>query len=42
MRRYIERNVEDLIANTIIDSYPNKIIGAHLYTEDGEIKIKTI
>ncbi len=42
MRRYIERNVEDLIANTIIESYPNKIIGAHLYIENEEIKIKSI
>lgn len=42
MRRYIEREVEDLIANTIIDKYPNKIIGAHLTVSDSKIVITTI
>ncbi len=42
MRRYIERNVEDLIANTIIDAYPDKIIGAHLDVNNDIITIKTI
>ena len=42
MRRYIERNVEDLIANSIIESYPNKLIGVHLDVADDKITIKTI
>ena len=42
MRRFIERNVEDLIASTIVDKYPDKIIGVHLEVEDGKIVIKTI
>ncbi len=42
MRRYIERNVEDLIANSIIESYPTKLIGVHLEIADDKIKIKTI
>ncbi len=42
MRRYIERNVEDLISNTIIESYPEKILGAHLLLKGDKIVIKTI
>ena len=42
MRRFIERNVEDLIANTIIEAYPTKLIGAHLDVESEHITIKTI
>ena len=42
MRRFIERNVEDLIANTIIEAYPNKLIGAHLDVKENQITIKTI
>lgn len=42
MRRYIERNVEDLIANSIIESYPKKLIGVHLDVADDKITIKTI
>ena len=42
MRRYIERNVEDLIANTIIDKYPEKLAGIHLGAADGKINISSI
>ncbi len=42
MRRYIERNVEDLIANAIIDSFPNKLSGIALVVDNGEIQLKTI
>ena len=42
MRRYIERNIEDLIANTIIEAYPEKIIGAYLDVENEKITIRTI
>ena len=42
MRRFIERNVEDLIANTIIEAYPSKLIGAYLDVNDNKITIKTI
>ncbi|MBQ9070294.1 MAG: ATP-dependent Clp protease ATP-binding subunit [Clostridia bacterium] len=42
MRRYIERNVEDLIASTIIEKYPEKIIGIYLDVADGKVTIKTI
>ncbi len=42
MRRFVERNVEDGIANTIIDNYGKQIIGIHLSLVDGNIKIDTI
>ncbi len=42
MRRYIERNVEDKIANIIIDNYGTKIIGIHISVNDGEIAINSI
>ena len=42
MRRFIERNIEDLIANTIIEAYPSKLIGAHLDIFENKIIIKTI
>ena len=42
MRRYIERNVEDLIANAIIESFPSKLCGIALVVSDGKIQIKTI
>ena len=42
MRRFIERNVEDLIASVIVDKYPEKIIGVHLDVENDKIEIKTI
>ena len=42
MRRYIEKNVEDKLANLIIDSSGVGIIGAHIDAENEEIKITTI
>ena len=42
MRRYIERNVEDLIASTIIDKYPDTVCGVHLDEENKKIKLSVI
>ena len=42
MRRYIERNVEDLIANTIVEKYPEKIVGMYIDVENDKITIKTL
>ena len=42
MRRYIERNVEDLIASTILEKYPDKVIGIHLFIKDEKIAIEAI
>ena len=42
MRRYIERNVEDGIANVIIDSMPNKVYAIAITAKDGKIKIDSI
>ena len=42
MRRYIERNVEDSIANLIIDSMPNKIYAIAITSADGKLKIDSI
>ena len=42
MRRYIERNVEDSIANVIIDSMPNKVYAIAITAKDGKIKIDSI
>ena len=42
MRRYIERNVEDMIANIIIDSLPNKIYAIALTVSDGKIKFDSM
>ena len=42
MRRYIEKNVEDGIANILIDNYANRPSGIGLSVKGGEIKIDTI
>ena len=42
MRRYIERNVEDSIANLIIDSMPSKIYAIAVTVRDGSLKIDSI
>ena len=42
MRRYIERNVEDNIANLIIDSMPNKIFAIAITVSGGKLKIDSI
>ena len=42
MRRYIERNVEDNIANLIIDSMPTKIYAIAITASEGKLKIDSI
>jgi ATP-dependent Clp protease ATP-binding subunit ClpA len=42
MRRYIERNVEDGIANLIIDSMPDKIYAIAITASNGKLKIDSI
>jgi ATP-dependent Clp protease ATP-binding subunit ClpA len=42
MRRFVERNVEDKIANIVIDSYGKTIIGLHIAVADDDIKIDAI
>ena len=42
MRRYIERNVEDSIANIIIDSLPTKIYAVAMTVKDNKIKFDSI
>ena len=42
MRRYIERSVEDRIANLIIDSMPNKIYAVAITVSGGKLKIDSI
>ena len=39
---FIERNCEDLIANTIVEKYPEKIIGIYLDVDDDKVTIKTL
>ena len=39
MRRFIERNIEDKIANIVIDNYGSNIIGMALSIVDNEIKV---
>ena len=42
MRRFVERSVEDSIASLIIDKAQTSLLGIHLTTEDGKIKINSI
>ena len=42
MRRFIEREVEDKIANIVIDNGKNGLLGLHLFIENGEIKVNSI
>ncbi len=42
MRRYIERQVEDKLANVILDNYHNNLTGISLSVLDGEIKVEYI
>ena len=42
MRRYVERNVEDGIANLVIDNYGKAIVGISLSVKNGEIAIDSI
>jgi len=42
MRRFIEREVEDKIANIIIDNYEKQLIGMHLSVSGDEIKVDSL
>ena len=42
MRRYIERQVEDTLANVILENYHKKLSGISLSVIDGEIKVEYI
>ena len=42
MRRYIERQVEDKLANVILDNYRTNITGISLSVLDGDIKVEYI
>ncbi len=42
MRRYIEKEVEDKIAEAIIEAYPRKLLGIHLDTKENKIILTTI
>ena len=42
MRRFVERNVEDKIANLVIDNYGKTVIGMHLSIENDDIKVSII
>jgi ATP-dependent Clp protease ATP-binding subunit ClpA len=42
MRRYIERRVEDKLANVILDNYHNNITGISLLVNEDEIKVEYI
>ena len=42
MRRFIERNVEDKIANLVIDNYGKQLIGIDLSVVGDEIKVDSI
>ena len=39
MRRYIEKNVEDKVAETIINNYPAKTVGIALSLKNGELQV---
>ena len=42
MRRYIERQVEDKLANVILENYHNNLTGISLILKDGEIQVEYI
>ncbi len=42
MRRYIERNVEDNIANLIIDAHPIRIMGVSISVSNNELRFDSI
>ena len=42
MRRYIEKNVEDKVAELILSSYPKKLTGISISVLDGELKFDHI
>ena len=42
MRRYIEKNVEDEIAELLISAYPNPVVGIAMSISGNKIKFDTI
>ncbi len=42
MRRYIEKSVEDLLANALIENYQNRLVGVHFSVKDEKIVIDCI
>ena len=42
MRRYIETEVEDPIANAVIESYASGVSGVHLSDKDGKIEVSSL
>ncbi len=42
MRRFVEKNVEDKIANLLIDNFGTKLLGIHLTEKDGVINTSSI
>ena len=42
MRRYIEKEIEDKIANIIIDSFPTRVSGISIGVKNGEFKFDSI
>ena len=42
MRRYIQNNVEDSLAEAVISSYEHAVIGAHLDVKEGKLSISVI
>ena len=42
MRRFIEKEIEDKIAEAIISAYPKKLLGIHLEVANDKVAIKTI
>ena len=42
MRRYIEKNIEDVVANLIIDAFPNELVGVSVTMKNGALKFDSI
>ena len=42
MRRYIEKNVEDLLAGAMIEHYESRLVGIHFFVKDDKIIIDCI
>lgn len=42
MRRYIEKNIEDLLASAVIEHYQTRLLGVHFSVENEKIVVKCI
>ena len=42
MNRFIEREIEDAIAEKMIEAFPNSLSGVAVSVSDGDIKISTL